>query len=212
MTTVAPSPASSERIPELQNGDRLTRVEFARRYSAMPGLKKAELIEGVVFLPSPVRMRQHSNPDALLVTWLGNYRARHLGVAHGTNATVRLDADNEVQPDILLRISHGGTSIEREDGFIYGPPELVVEIAASSVSVDMHAKKNVYRRSGVAEYIVWRTEDGAVDWFRLEDGAYVPIVPGADGVIESHRFPGLRLDVPALLAGDLALVLAALDR
>ena len=39
----------------LENGDRLTRAEFERRYAAMPRLKKAELIEGIVYVPSPVR-------------------------------------------------------------------------------------------------------------------------------------------------------------
>lgn len=141
--------------------------------------------------------------------WLGAYRAAHLDVRTSANATIILDQDNEVQPDISLRrTGPGASSHVSADGYIQGPPELVVEISASSTSQDLHQKKNAYRRNGVQEYIVWRVLDGAIDWFALHDGQYVALAPGADGVIESAVFPGLRLDVAAMLAGDLARVLA----
>lgn len=41
--------ASKPSIP-LENGDRLSRFEFEHRYQAMPELKKAELVEGVVYI------------------------------------------------------------------------------------------------------------------------------------------------------------------
>src|SRR5688572_30660554 len=97
-------------LPPLENGDRLTRPEFERRYEAMPHLKKAELIEGEVHMPSPVRMQHHGEPHADVITWLGTYRSATPGVRFGDNATVRLDLDNEPQPDALLRIDRGGTS------------------------------------------------------------------------------------------------------
>src|SRR5258707_5815839 len=87
-----------KRIPPLENGDRLTRSEFERRYDAMPHLKKAELIEGVVFVGSPVRHDQHGKPDSDLNTWAGVYRAATPGTDGATNTTVRLDLANEVQP------------------------------------------------------------------------------------------------------------------
>ncbi len=93
-----------QELPLLENGDRLTRPEFERRYHAMPYLKKAELVEGVVYRPSPVRARKHGQPHSTLVGWLMVYSALTPGVMVCDNTTVRLDADNEPQPDALLRI------------------------------------------------------------------------------------------------------------
>jgi len=196
----------------LESGDRLTRAEFERRYSARPDIKKAELIEGVVYVASPVSTREHGTPHFALATWLGVYVAQTPGIVPAIDSTVRLDTDNEVQPDLLLAWdnSHGGRS-RLVDGFLEGAPELVVEIAASSAAHDMNAKMHVYRRNGVREYVVWQIYDGRVDWFRLNaDGVYEPVAPGDGGIIESQAFPGLRLDVPALLRGDLAAVIAAI--
>ena len=128
----------------------------------------------------------------------------------GDNATVILDDGNEVQPDaILWRPEPVGPRLN-DDGYIEGAPQLVVEIAASSVSYDLYEKKEAYRRNGVREYVVWRVLDRAIDWFRLRDGEYVMVEPGADGVVESDAFPGLRLHLPSMLSGDLAAVLARL--
>ena len=193
--------------PRLDSGDRLTRDEFERRYEAMPKLKKAELVEGVVYVGSPVSL-EHANCHGALAGWLVAYAAPRTGVQMGDNATLRLDGDNEYQPDALLR-RIDGTSRVSADGYIEGPPELVAEVAVSSVSIDLHTKLNVYRRSGVPEYIVWRVRDGAFDWFALEAGEYRPIAPDAAGVVESRVFPGLRMPVPELLAGDYAAVLRA---
>src|SRR5205807_2900720 len=100
-----PSPdPSPEMLLPLEPGDRLTRPEFERRYDAMPHLKKAELIEGVVYLPSPVRNDAHSSPHFDLITWLGIYRMFTPGVAGGDNGSLRLDLDNEPQPDAFLRL------------------------------------------------------------------------------------------------------------
>lgn len=195
-------------IPRLENGDRLAVPEFERRYEAMPGEKKAELIEGVVYLSSPVSTG-HADAQAMLTGWLIAYAGKHPDLRVGVDATVRIDADNEFQPDVHLRRADGG-STRRADGYLDGPPELVVEVAASSVSRDLHSKKNVYRRAGVREYVVLRLLDGELDWFELCDGQYIRREPDAAGIIESSQFPGLRLDVPALLEGDLSRLLAAL--
>ena len=200
--------------PPLENGDRLTRDEFERRYDAMPDLKKAELINGVVYLGSPVRFRKHSEPHARLLTWLGTYAAFTKGVRHGGNATVRLDWDTEPQPDALLRVEREGRANSRisADDYVEGAPELVAEISSSTVSYDLHDKMDAYRTAGVKEYLVWRVEDQEFDWFLLRDGEYVRIPPGADGVYESRTFPGLRLAVTALLTGDMAQVMGALQK
>ena len=196
----------TEIIPLLENGDRLTRIEFERHYQAMPNLKKAELIEGIVYMASPLRV-QHGEPHANIMTWLGVYKAGTSGLMLLDNTTVILDADNEPQPDALLRIETGGQSIINDDDYIEGAPELIVEIAASTASYDLHTKKNVYRRNGVKEYLVWRVGDRDFDWFRWQEGEYLKIEPEADGIIRSEVFPGLWLDKSALLAGNLARVL-----
>ena len=202
------------KLPPLENGDRLTREEFERRYDAMPDLKKAELINGVVYMGSPVRFSNHGRPHGRIIGWLVVYCAATPGVDLGDNATVRLGVDTDPQPDALLRIEPqaGGKSRISEDDYVEGAPELIVEIAASTASHDLHGKLEVYRRSGVQEYLVWRVYDEQIDWFALQDGAYVRLTPDTSGVIHSQMFPGLRLAVSALLAGEIARVLAELRK
>jgi Uma2 family endonuclease len=203
--------APKQHIPRLEPGDRLTSDEFMRRYEAWPEIKHAELIEGVVYVPSPIRTNVHGRQHGVLTTALGMYCARHPGLEVVPTPTVRLATNNTVEPDVVLRRLVGGTSTLAEDGYLDGPPELVGEISASSVSHDLYDKMNAYRRNGVREYVVWRTEDAAIDWFELVEGAYQRREPGADGIIESVQFPGLRLDLPAMFEGDLAKVAAALQ-
>ena len=199
-------------VPALRAGDRLSRAEFERRYEAMPQVKKAALIGGVVYLPSPVSTENPGAPHAPLVTWLGVYQSKTPGVQVADNATVRLDWDNEPQPDAFLRIlsSHGGQARD-EDGFVAGGPEWVGEIAASSASYDLHDKKEAYRRNNVREYLVWRVEEGALDWFVLRGGRYEPLQADADGWLKSEVFPGLWLDAAALLKRDIGRVLEVLQ-
>lgn len=201
-------------LPPLENGDHLTRYEFERRYHARSGIKKAELIDGVVYIRSSARFRGRGEPHAGIVVWLGPYCAATPGVCGTDNATVRLDLDNEVQPDALLRLEPvaGGRSHISEDDYVEGAPELIVEVAASSASYDLHEKLRVYHRNRVQEYVVWRVCDKQVDWFRLIQDEYVPLASDESGMIHSQVFPGLRLAVQALLAGDLATVLAELQK
>jgi Uma2 family endonuclease len=198
----------------LEPGDHLTREEFERRYDAMPELKKAELIEGVVYLPSPVRAEQHGSPHAALTGWLVVYWAGTPGVRAAADSTVRLDLDNEPQPDALMMIepSRGGRARIDADGYVEGGPELVVEVAASSASIDLNAKLRVSRRNGVQEYLVWRVLERAVDWFALRGSQYDRLAPGPDGILRSEAFPGLWLDPAALVGLDLAGVLGVLQR
>ena len=200
--------------PPLVNGDRLTRAEFERRYEASPDLKKVELIEGVVCMPSPTRSGSHARPHAVMVGWLFTYAASTPGVQLNDNPTVRLDLDNEPQPDVALLIDPdaGGQSRVSADDYLEGAPELIVEIAASSTSRDLNEKFRVYRRNGVREYLVWRTLDRRLDWFELVDGVYRSRQPHASGLAHSAVFPGLRLAVDALLRGDLPAVVEAQQR
>ncbi|MBW4685329.1 MAG: Uma2 family endonuclease [Komarekiella atlantica HA4396-MV6] len=201
-------------IPPLESGDRLTCHEFERRYHAMPDTKKAELIEGVVYVASPLRFRSHGKPHGDLIIWLGTYKVSTPGVELGDNATVRLDLDNEPQPDVVLLIDEilGGQARISEDDYIEGAPELVAEVAASSAANDLYDKKKAYRRNGVKEYIVWQILENKLDWFCLENGEYISLELDKSGTIKSKVFPGLWLDIQALYTGDMTRVLTMLQQ
>ena len=196
----------------LETGDRLSRAEFELRYEATPELKTAELLEGVVYVPSPVRFDLHGKPHADLMLWLGYYRAFTPGTSAADNTTIRLDLDNEPQPDALLCIDpERGGRVKVDEKYLEGSPELVAEVASSSVSIDLGVKFQVYRRNAIQEYIVWRVLDEAIDWFRLRDGKYVALAT-TDGILRSEVFPGLWLDAKALVSSDMKRVLAVLDQ
>jgi Uma2 family endonuclease len=180
----------------------------------MPEIKKAELIEGVVYVASPVRQKHHGRPHLHILNWIGHYEAATPGVEGGDNSTIFLDLDNVPQPDGLLFIQpeHGGHVRINEEGYIDGGPDLVAEIAASSASYDLHDKLNSYRRNGVREYIVHRVLDRRVDWFVNRGGQFEALPVSADGILRSTIFPGLWLDPAALIRGDLATVLAVVQR
>jgi len=198
----------------LESGDHLSRSEFERRYQAMSHLKKAELIEGVVFVASPLGFSSHAKPHAQIMAWLGTYAALTPGVEVGDNPTVRLDGANEPQPDAVMVLAEelGGQTRLSEDGYIEGAPELVVEVAASSASNDLFDKKGAYRRNGVQEYIVWQVLEQKLSWFKLVEGDYVEQVPDENGILYSSVFPGLWLDGGALLQDNMAQVLMGLQQ
>jgi len=200
-------------IPPLESGDHLSRAEFERRYEAHPEIKKAELIEGVVYVASPVRFRQHGHPHSKVITWLGVYEAATPGVMVGDNATLRIDEENELQPDAMMRLEpeRGGRSWIDEEDYVNGAPELIVEVAASSAALDLHKKLRLYERIGVQEYLAVQMYEQRVDWFVLREGRYQRLEPDEAGVLRSGVFPGLWLDPQALLKGELATVLKVLQ-
>jgi Uma2 family endonuclease len=177
----------------------------------MPQVRKAELIEGVVYMPSPVRV-QHAYHHGLVATWMGTYQAATPGVQMLIQPSIRLDLDNEPQPDVILRRTKGGSSSISADNYVEGSPELVVEIASSSVSIDLHRKLNVYRRNGVQKYLVWEVDEPSLTWFNLQKGQYYPLDQDEEDIICSQVFPGLWIKTSALLTQDLALVLRTLYR
>lgn len=194
--------------PTLENGAVMGREEFHRLYAECPDFERVELIEGVVYLPSPIKIDGHAREHAIVLEWLAAYTLSRPDVEHAPPGSVLLDGRNEPQPDAML---YRLTPDRFESGYLLGAPELIVEVANTSHSRDLHQKKAAYERNGVREYIVWRTQDKALDWFQLADGAYVPRQPGDDGIIESAEFPGLRLNVTAMVALDRRGVLAALS-
>ena len=162
-------------IPPLENGDQLSRAEFERRYDAMPNLKKAELIEGIVYMAPPLRFESHAKPHSAMMMWLTHYWVATPGIRLGDNATVRFNENNEYQPDagLFLPSSCGGKAIITADDYIQGAPELIVEIAASTSSYDFHTKRRIYERCMVQEYVLWRVYDQQIDWFSLQENHYV---------------------------------------
>ncbi len=205
--------SQNQSLPPLESGDRLTRPEFERRYNGIPHLKKAELIEGIVYMPAALRFKSHGQPHAWIMGWLCVYEAATPCVELGDNPTIRLDLDNEPQPDAVLLISEraGGQSRLSEDDYIEGAPELIIEIAASSAAIDLHDKKRAYRRNGVQEYVVWQVCERKLDWFYLQEGEYLSLPVDVDDVMRSRVFAGLWLSVRDLLAGNMAQVLAVLQ-
>ncbi|MBF2050118.1 MAG: Uma2 family endonuclease [Leptolyngbya sp. IPPAS B-1204] len=206
------SSSALQHLPPLESGDRLTRPEFERRYTASPHIKKAELIEGIVYVASPLRFQQHAEPHSRLHGWLWTYQIATPGLRLGIEPTVRLDLDNEPQPDIVLIVDEaaGGQAHLGEDGYLEGVPELVVEIAASSAAIDTGSKKQAYRRNGVLEYIIWQAFENQLEWFQLVEGEYQPILPDDNGIIRSQVFSGLWLAVEALLNNQMTEVLTVL--
>jgi len=204
MATTSTNPTRASSVPRLENGDRLTRAEFERRFDAMPDLKKAELIEGIVYLGSPVRHEGHGKPHFHLIGWLSPYCNATPNVKGGDSSSLRLDLDNMLQPDVLLSIlpDAGGQMRVSQDDYAEGAPELIAEVASSSVSHELHAKFHVYRRNGVKEYVVWRVQDRAIDWFVNRAGAFERLPLGSDGIYRSETLPGLWLDPRALIDGD----------
>jgi hypothetical protein len=195
-------------VPALESGDLLDREEFERRYAARPDDRKCELIEGIVYVASPVRV-PHGRYTSLLDWWLGVYAEATPGVESLIDTTLRLGPRDEPQPDLALRLVRGGTSRVDEEEYVVGPVELAVEVAHSSVALDLHAKKRCYARHGCAEYLVALVEEEEVRWFGREGDVFVPLA-AAGGQVESRVFPGLRLDPRALFTSDRAALGACL--
>lgn len=198
------------RIPPLRAGDRLSREEFLRRWEADPSIKLAELIGGIVYMPSPVSV-DHGEVHRWVGTWLGVYQAFTPGVA-GENDTTSFMLDDTPQPDLNLRLrpEYGGRSWV-EGRYLHGTPEFVAEVCATSASYDLHVKLDLYQSARIAEYLAVVVFEQDIRWHELVDGRYRGFPPDADGLWHSRVFPGLWLDGKALLAGDLRQVLDRLQ-
>jgi hypothetical protein len=212
MAAISIAPFKQEMVEPLENGDNLDAVEFMRRYEPWPEDKKAELIEGIVYLGSAVR-EVHGFSHSLLQVWLGIYAIRTPGTQAASRPTVRLNPENIPQPDALLRIipEYGGQMIIDEEGFLQGTPELIAEIATSSAALELHQKLRAYCRAGVREYLVWCPIERQFDWFVLAKKEFRPNAPASPGVLRSPHFPGLALAVEALLNDDWPKVLDVLQ-
>ncbi|HZN36585.1 MAG TPA: Uma2 family endonuclease [Pirellulaceae bacterium] len=201
--------------PLLHSGDHLTQREFHRRYEAFPDSEaRFELIGGVVYMMSPAGY-DHGRGDYRISGLLFQYERATPGVAGAQNVTIILGAASEPQPDnvLLVRPEYGGRVQIKRQGktrYIVGPPELVFEVAHSSLSIDLHEKRRDYQTSGVLEYIVLDLEDNEVHWFDLATDE--PLVLPADRILRSHAFPGFWLDTRALVTGDVARLAACLDQ
>jgi Uma2 family endonuclease len=180
------------------NGDRLTQAEFHRCYEQYDEDEKWELVGGIVYMASPLR-RTHSRYDGEIRFALELYRQATAGVEALHNATTILGEESEQQPDLGLRIlpEFGGQSRTNDDDYIEGPPELLVEVAHSTLALDMHAKRDDYRQAGVIEYLVLCVEEQEVHWFHFPSGR--PIRPDREGISRSRVFPGLWIDTAALM-------------
>ena len=195
----------------LVEGQRLDQPAFHALYEAMPPGTRAELIDGVVYMPSPVGL-DHGGAHVPVIMWLGYYAENTPGVEVLDNATTILGWKSEPQPDALLRIlPECGGRTWNEHGYVHGAPELVVEIAKATRYVDLGPKLNDYERAGVLEYVVRTFDPDEIYWFAQEQGALVQRPIGEDGLYRSSVFPGLWLDPVALLDGDTRRLRAVVD-
>jgi Uma2 family endonuclease len=196
--------------PPLVAGDNLSRAEFLRRWEAHPEITKAELIGGIVFMPSPVSL-DHGIVDSLGGAWLVNYSAETPGTEPAHNPTVLL-LDDAPQPESVLRIlpEYGGTSWV-EDNYIAGPPEFALEVCRSSAAYDLHQKLELYQRAKVQEYLAILLHEKEIRWHYLKKGKYQLLSPDPDGIWRSRVFPGLWLDGQALLRKKPRQILACLQ-
>jgi hypothetical protein len=197
-------------VPRLTAGDKLTRDEFLRRWEMHPEIRRAELIGGIVYMPSPLSFH-HAEADSPIGGLLWVYEAHTPGTKSGHNATTLMLEDSP-QPDAYLRIlpQYGGQCSE-EGKYLKGAPELIAEVCLSRTAYDLHQKLDLYERAGVREYIAVLLYEREVRWHRLTDKGYELLPAGADGIHRSVVFPGLWLDAQALLASDMARVLAVLQ-
>jgi Uma2 family endonuclease len=201
MNAIPPPAARSTERPELHSGDRMSRKEFHRIYEQMPSNFRAELIGGIVYVSSPLK-RRHGTHHLGLGSVLYTYAVNTPGVEAGDNATILLGEEGEPQPDLYLRVlpEYGGQSRTSVDDYIEGAPELVAEVAHSSRAIDLHAKREDYTRYGVREYLVLSVRDRRLFWFDLR--ADRELEADADGILRVHCFPGLWIDVEAVLRDD----------
>jgi hypothetical protein len=197
-----------ESAPPLLNGDKLTRDEFMRRWGEHPEIKRAELIGGIVYMPSPLTL-EHGDQEGNLGLFLGFYAAHTKGVKHSHNVTTYMEEDAP-QPDVNLRIlpEYGGAT-RKEGKYLSGPPELIAEVCVTSSVYDLHQKLDLYEVAGVQEYLAILMREQEIRWHRLTKKGYQLLLP-ADRIWKSKIFPGLWLDGKALLASDSVKVLATL--
>lgn len=217
MSTISTNPSASSPVAPppalpIEDGEHLTADELIRRWEALPEEwrakhKHVELLEGVVRMSPPISIGFHGVPQFSFMSFLGIYAWATPGVLGSGNASVILNDKNMPEPDAFIAVDPkcGGHMRLDEKGYVHGAPELVAEIASSSVEHDLITKKELYRKFGVIEYVVWRTKGSAIDWFILRNDQYEPLAPD-QGVLRSKVFPGLWLAADALIASDYARV------
>jgi Uma2 family endonuclease len=189
-------------LPPLEPGDRLDQKTFHERYEAMPEDFRAELIGGIVFVPSPLKI-PHSRHHMPLSAWLWLYEKETPGVQGFDNVTVILGPESEPQPDgcLIIEPECGGQVRVKED-FIHGAPEWMAEVASSTEAIDLHLKKADYEKAGVKEYVVVALRQQRVFWFVSRKSQFEELALAPDGIFRSEVFPGLWLDPNALLNLD----------
>src|SRR5262249_1436842 len=200
-------------LPPLENGDQLDQQTFHARYQAMPGDCRAELIGGIVYIPSPQKV-PHSKAQQLVVRWLDEYAEATPGTEALLNNTQILGPDSEPEPDACVFIApeSAGQVYLDADECLHGPPELIVEVSSSTESIDLHRKKRDYQKAGVREYVVLALRTQQVFWFVRQRGTYREVPLPSEGIFRSRVFPGLWLDAEAVLGNRRQRVLATLRR
>jgi len=198
-------------VRPLQGGERMRRNEFERRFDATPGLKRAELVEGTVWIPPQMGEVRYGSARMALIGLIGSYCAATPGVSGGAHGHIRLDAVNMPQPDVSVHLgkAYGGQSRIDADGYLEGAPEFVADVVRQRAEWPT-GRVEALRRNGVREFAVWRVDDCLIDWFVVRDGKQERLEMGADGVYRSRVLPGLWVDPVALLTDERARAMAVM--
>ena len=213
-TTTRTASTRTPGLPRLEAGDHLDRQTFHERYEAMPRAFRAELIRGVVIVPSPVSPL-HARAHRIATTWCGVYIAATPGKDGFDNGSIFASDESEPQPDVSIIISpeFGGKMRPRQDDeYLDGAPELIVEVAVSSAAYDLFEKFDVYEQAGVLEYVVHIVQEQEIRWFQRQEDKFVPLAMDADGIFRSRVFPGLWLNAAAAVQAEDATMLQTLQQ
>ena len=197
--------------PLLSPGDHMTLEEFLDRWNQMPDLKRAELIEGTVYMPSPVSLR-HMSLDSRVQGLCSLYAMQTRGLQAGTNGTWLMAKSSAPQPDCSICIlPEFGGRLTVKDGLASGTPEFVAEVCHSSRAYDLGPKLALYQSAGVDEYLAVLVEGRRFEWRVLVNGSYELLTPDA-GVYRSRTLPGLWIDSTAFWNDDSPVLLQTLEQ
>ncbi|MBE9162470.1 Uma2 family endonuclease [Tychonema sp. LEGE 06208] len=136
----------------------------------------------------PLHARQNSIVSNVVILYA---TLRNIRIIQFTNASFRKAGIREFQPDLAyyigsdLRVppADNNSPIDLNQ---YHPPNLVIEIGASSFNDDLGSKRLLYEDAGISEYWVDRANTGEVFAFAINGG-------GSGRIQQSRVLPGLEI-------------------
>lgn len=152
-----------------------------REYCCFPDDgRRHEIIDGDHFV-TPAPSTTHQTVSKRLMHQLyTQIELAGLGLVFDAPVDVQLTDHDIVQPDLVVVLAGRTRMITPTK--INGVPDLVVEILSPSTAAnDTTLKKQLYERTGVAEYWIADPDNQRLEQFRLVNGGY-RLEPPADSV------------------------------